>query len=74
MAKQVTQDTFDDVVKENVQEFEMSVEEAINDAVQQFESQVGIIITLDQTSLTLSQTTNFRFFQTERVCRGQFQI
>ena len=25
-------------------------------------------------SLTLSQTTNFRLFQTERVCRGQFQI
>ena len=24
--------------------------------------------------LTLSQTTNFRFFQTERVCRQQFQI
>ena len=24
--------------------------------------------------LTLSQTTNFRLFQTERVCRGQFQI
>ena len=26
------------------------------------------------TSLTLSQTTNFRLFQTERVCRRQFQI
>ena len=24
--------------------------------------------------LTLSQTTNFRRFQTETVCRGQFQI
>ena len=24
--------------------------------------------------LTLSQTTNFRLFQTERVCRPQFQI
>ena len=24
--------------------------------------------------LTLSQTTNFRLFQTERVCRQQFQI
>jgi len=40
MAKQVTQETFDDVVKENVQEFEMTVEDAMNDAVQQFESQV----------------------------------
>ena len=25
-------------------------------------------------SLTLSQTTNFRLFQTERVCRRQFKI
>ena len=25
-------------------------------------------------NLTLSQTTNFRRFQTERVCRRQFQI
>ena len=25
-------------------------------------------------SLTLSQTTNFRLFQTERVCRRQYQI
>ena len=24
--------------------------------------------------LRISQTTNFRFFQTERVCRQQFQI
>ena len=27
-----------------------------------------------QSSLTLSQTTNFRLFQTERVNRRQFQI
>ena len=26
------------------------------------------------TKLTLSQTTNFRLFQTERLCRRQFQI
>ena len=26
------------------------------------------------TNLTLSQTTNFRLFQTERVCRQQFQV
>ena len=43
MAKQITQQTFDDVVKENIQEFDMTVEDAIGDAVQQFESQVRII-------------------------------
>lgn len=42
MAKQVTQETFDDVVKENIEEFDMSVEEALADAVQQFETQVSL--------------------------------
>ena len=40
MAKQITQDTFDDVVRENIQEFEMSPQEALDDAIKQFESQV----------------------------------
>lgn len=40
MAKVITQATFDDVVKENMVEFEMSVEEAVNDTVEQFQSQV----------------------------------
>ena len=40
MAKQITQETFDAAVKENITEFEMEVEEAITDAVQQFEAQV----------------------------------
>lgn len=52
MAKQVTQETFDDVVKENIQEFEMTVEEAINDAVQQFESQgVNLAMIIRDSSL-----------------------
>jgi histone H3/H4 len=41
MAKVITQETFDDVVKENMQEFEMSAEEAVADAVEQFQSQVS---------------------------------
>lgn len=40
MAKVITQATFDDVVKENIVEFEMSAEEAVNDTVEQFQSQV----------------------------------
>ncbi|XP_061099000.1 armadillo repeat-containing protein 6 [Conger conger] len=40
MAKRrITQDTFDAVVKENVDEFDMDPTEALNEAVQQFESQ-----------------------------------
>lgn len=39
--KQITQQTFDDVVRENMQEFEMSAEEAVDDAIQQFESQAS---------------------------------
>ena len=42
MSKQITQDTFDDVVKENMEDFDMSAEEAIEDAVQQFEAQVRL--------------------------------
>lgn len=39
MAKVITQQTFDEVVKENMEEFGMDADEAIDDAVQQFESQ-----------------------------------
>ncbi|RUS76476.1 hypothetical protein EGW08_015760 [Elysia chlorotica] len=39
MAKQISQQTFDEVVQENMSEFDMDAEEAVNDAVQQFESQ-----------------------------------
>ncbi|KAJ7308276.1 hypothetical protein JRQ81_008804 [Phrynocephalus forsythii] len=38
-AKRITQETFDEVVQENMVEFEMDPEEAVMDAVQQFESQ-----------------------------------
>lgn len=41
MAKVITQETYDAVVKENMQEFEMSAEEAVSDAVEQFQSQVS---------------------------------
>lgn len=40
MARQITQKTFDDVVQENMTEFDMDVEEAMQDAIHQFESQV----------------------------------
>nr|XP_060641064.1 armadillo repeat-containing protein 6 [Anolis sagrei ordinatus]XP_060641065.1 armadillo repeat-containing protein 6 [Anolis sagrei ordinatus] len=38
-AKRITQETFDDVVQENIVEFGMDPEEALADAIQQFESQ-----------------------------------
>ncbi|XP_053150393.1 armadillo repeat-containing protein 6 isoform X2 [Hemicordylus capensis] len=38
-AKQITQETFDEVVQENIVEFGLEPEEALNEAVQQFESQ-----------------------------------
>lgn len=39
MAKVITQETFDDVVKENIVEFSMSVEESRDETVKQFEAQ-----------------------------------
>lgn len=53
MAKRISQDTFDAVVKENVEEFEMSPEEAAEDAIKQFESQgvdLSNIITFQSSS------------------------
>lgn len=41
MAKVVSQETFDEVVLENVTEFDMSIEDAVADAVKEFESQVS---------------------------------
>ncbi|NXY88738.1 ARMC6 protein, partial [Alcedo cyanopectus] len=38
-SKQIAQETFDDAVQENITEFEMDPEEAVREAVQQFESQ-----------------------------------
>ena len=40
MAKHVTQKTFDDAVWENIKEFDMEPQEAIDDAIQQFTAQV----------------------------------
>ena len=40
MAKRITQETFDEVVRENMEEFDLSHEEALKDAVEQFTSQV----------------------------------
>lgn len=37
--KRITQETFDDVVQENITEFGLDPEEALNEAIQQFESQ-----------------------------------
>lgn len=37
--KQVTQETFDEVVRENMEEFEMDLHEAVQDAVDQFKTQ-----------------------------------
>ncbi|KAI5632262.1 hypothetical protein NE865_15017 [Phthorimaea operculella] len=39
MVRVVTQETYDEVVKENMEEFDMSPEEAIKEAVAQFEAQ-----------------------------------
>lgn len=37
--KQITQETFDAVVRENIDEFEMDLDEAVQDAKEQFKSQ-----------------------------------
>ncbi|XP_034038972.1 LOW QUALITY PROTEIN: armadillo repeat-containing protein 6 [Thalassophryne amazonica] len=39
MSRRITQDTFDAVVRENIEEFDMDADEALREAVEQFESQ-----------------------------------
>ena len=41
MVRVITQETFDEVVRENI-ELDMSPEEAVKDAVEQFEAQVRL--------------------------------
>lgn len=43
MVKVISQETFDAVVKENVEEFGLDLEEARKDAIQQFKAQVSIL-------------------------------
>jgi len=51
----ISQQTFDDAVKENVEEFSMSTDEAIQDAIQQFESQVILIILITNLKLRFTR-------------------
>lgn len=44
-SKRITQETFDAAVRENIEEFEMGPEEAVKEAVEQFESQ-GMVVWL----------------------------
>lgn len=44
MVRVITQETYDEVVKENIEEFDMSPEEAIKEAVAQFEAQVSFFL------------------------------
>jgi len=37
--KQISQETFDAVVRENMEEFEMDLHEAVQDAIEQFKTQ-----------------------------------
>ena len=47
--KRIQQGTFDDVVKENVEDFEMSLKEALKDAISQFETQGVDLTSIDLT-------------------------
>lgn len=40
MVRVITQETYDEVVNENMEEFDMTPEEAIKEAIAQFEAQV----------------------------------
>jgi armadillo repeat-containing protein 6 len=56
MAKVISQETYDEVIKENVTEFSMSVDEARVETIQQFEAQ-GINLANIIKDLTINEET-----------------
>ncbi|KAM9719109.1 armadillo repeat-containing protein 6 [Menidia menidia] len=56
--KRITQETFDAAVRENVEEFEMDPDEALRDAVEQFESQGVDLSCIVQAVPTASSNDN----------------
>lgn len=56
MAKVISQETYDEVIKENIVEFSMSVVEAREETIQQFEAQ-GINLANIIKDLTINETT-----------------
>lgn len=56
MAKIITQETFDDVVKENIVEFSMGISEAKDETIKQFEAQ-GINLANIIKDLSLNEET-----------------
>ncbi|XP_050356532.1 armadillo repeat-containing protein 6 homolog [Nymphalis io] len=57
MVRVITQETYDEVVKENIKEFDMTTEEAIKEAVAQFEAQ-GVDLSNIIKDLALSSGDN----------------
>ncbi|XP_065334736.1 armadillo repeat-containing protein 6 homolog [Cloeon dipterum] len=55
MVRVITQETFDSVVKENVEDLDMDPEEAIHDAIKQFEAQGVDLTNIVTTQADLSQ-------------------
>lgn len=56
MAKVISQETFDDVVKENIVEFSMDIDEAKQETVKQFEAQ-GINLANIIRDLSINEAT-----------------
>jgi len=56
VAKTISQETFDEVVQENVEEFDMTVEEAFKDAVEQFHNQ-GVYLDSLSTTVELKDSS-----------------
>lgn len=56
MAKVISQDTYDEVIKENIVEFSMSVDESREETIKQFEAQ-GINLSNIIKDLSINETT-----------------
>ena len=72
MVKVITQETFDSVVKENVEEFGMEMAEAVKDAKEQFEKQginLGNIVISEKGSQVVIEAVQ-NLFKNEEIVRN----
>lgn len=72
-AKVISQETFDDVVKENIIEFSMDPEEAKQETIKQFEAQVSIWMLmlnscLDRAMMFFFNNLHSNEFMTHMLC------
>jgi len=70
MVRVITQETFDDVVRENIEDLDMNEEEALSSAIEQFQAQVGVCFSKKFTFCVYA--TKYNLVRYKRCFHGHF--